>query len=189
MVISGEGYIAPAKGVSLKKSTFGATFRRHEAGGYLTDEEHRENIAMLEKSSPELATDLGLSSKMDDTALQQLALEGRAATRASAMGSMPIVGPIANRERFMADFSAIRADAKAIPAIDVPWETGLYLTTAHGSRGMVSAPISAALLRDYIVGADQQEKQPYHPISQALREALHPNRFYYHALRFNQSLD
>ncbi len=188
VVVSGEGYIAPAKGGSFKKSTFGATFRRHQAGGYLTDEEHRENIAMLEKSSPQLATYLGLSAEIEDDAFAQLCLNGRAATRASAMGSMPIVGPIANRERFMADFSAIRADAKAIPAIDVPWETGLYLTTAHGSRGMVSAPISAALLREYIVGVDQQEKQPYHPISQALREALHPNRFYYHALRFNQSL-
>ena len=203
MVISGEGYIAPAKGVGLKRSTFGATFRRHEAGGYLTDEEHRENIAMLEKSSPELAIDLGLSSEMDDTALQQLALEGRAATRASAMGSMPIVGPIANRERFMADFAAIRTDAKAIPDIPIPWERGLYLTTAHGSRGMISAPISAVLLRDYIIGEfciepsmesrmellPKSESCSYVQLSQALREALHPNRFYYHALRFNQSLD
>lgn len=190
MVISGEGYIAPAKGGMIKKSTFGATFRRHQPGGYLTEEEHRENIAMLTKSSPQLAALFGLDEEMEKEALEAKALDGRAATRASAMGSMPIVGPIANRSHFMEDFAAIRADAKAVPDRPVPWERGLYLTTAHGSRGMISAPIGAALLREYIVGVPEERAQyTLTSLSDALKSALHPNRFYYHALRFNQSLE
>lgn len=178
-VISGEGYMAPSKMISGEiKSTFGATFHRDQPGGAPTDSEHLENIEMLAMSAPSLLEKLGLSAMTAQGDFHTLT--GRASTRASAMGSLPVVGPIANRVLFLERFKAIRLDAKAIPDEEVPWEYGLYLSTAHGSRGMISAPISAMILRDYIMGDTDLSRYPA-----ALLAAIHPNRFYYRELRFD----
>lgn len=185
VVVSGEGYIAPAKCFNgVMKSTFGATFHRHQPAGLPTESEHLENIEMLEASSPEVVTRLALSLGKGADAFKSL--EGRVATRASAMGSIPIVGPIANRALFLEQFEAIRVDAKAIPDANVPWELGLYLTTAHGSRGMVTASIAADILFHYVCGKKVITGLNQPCYSQELLSALHPNRFYYRELRFNQ---
>ncbi|MHC5225239.1 FAD-dependent 5-carboxymethylaminomethyl-2-thiouridine(34) oxidoreductase MnmC1 [Ignatzschineria sp. LJL83] len=183
-VVSGEGYIAPArKDQGVMKTTFGATFHRHKLGGLPTDSEHIENIEMLRTSSAELVARLGLTALQDPSVLGSL--EGRAATRASAMGSIPIVGPLAHRELFLERFKALRLDAKASVMALVPWELGLYLSTAHGSRGMITASIAAEIIWQYVHASFSEEtlKAPY---SQGLLSALHPNRFYYRELRFNQ---
>ncbi len=195
-VVSGEGYIAPSKLIDgVMQTTFGATFHRHQPAGNPTDSEHVENIEMLQLSSPEIVKRLQLVNEqhnIEDSAGFR-SLEGRASTRASAMGSIPIVGPIANRALFLEQFHAIRLDAKAIPTAEVPWELGLYLTTAHGSRGMITASIAADILRHYIVGESIENDinrdvatDSLERYSQALLSALHPNRFYYRELRFNQ---
>lgn len=185
VVVSGEGYIAPSKNFNgVMKSTFGATFHRHHPAGNPTDSEHLENIEMLMQSSPEIAKRLQLDDENVQLSPAFQSLEGRAATRASAMGSIPIVGPIAERTQFLERFKVIRLDAKAIPDAEVPWELGLYLTTAHGSRGMVTASIAADILYDY--AHQNPEKEDLSEYSDELLSALHPNRFYYRELRFNQ---
>lgn len=196
VVVSGEGYIAPSKLINgVMQTTFGATFHRHQPAGNPTASEHVENIEMLQMSSPAIVERLQLDSDHHnfENSIGFQSLEGRASTRASAMGSIPIVGPIANRERFLERFQVIRLDAKAIPEAEVPWELGLYLTTAHGSRGMITASIAADILRQYIVD-ELVEKDTnidlransFKSYSQELLSALHPNRFYYRELRFNQ---
>lgn len=187
VVVSGEGYIAPSKKIDgIMQSTFGATFHRHQPAGNPTDSEHIENIEMLAKSSPEVVRRLQLDGDFLEQSPAFQALIGRASTRASAMGSIPIVGPIAIREEFLERFKAIRLDAKAIPDCDVPWELGLYLTTAHGSRGMITASIAADVLYDYVIENDRGSEWLAQKYSQELLAALHPNRFYYRELRFNQ---
>ncbi len=182
IVVSGEGYVAPSKRVDGQMvTTFGATFHRDQSGGNPTISEHLENIAMLKQNSPELVEQLGIGDLEDGRDVQILAsLEGRAATRASAMGSLPIVGPIANRSLFLERFSAIRLDSKAIPDMPVPWELGVYLTTAHGSRGMITAPVAAEILRRYVL---EDIDEAY--FSSELLGAIHPNRFFYRELRFD----
>lgn len=192
VVVSGEGYVAPTKYVHGNAlTTFGATFHRDQLGGNPTDKEHLENVEMLALNSPRMIEELGLtglaeiatvpSTRDGDIDAPELFedLEGRAATRASAMGSLPIVGPIADRAQFLERFSAIRLDAKATPNANVPWLNGLYLTTAHGSRGMITAPISGEIIAHYLNGDITR-------YSEALRAAIHPNRFFYRELRFNQ---
>lgn len=185
VVVSGEGYIAPAKMIGGQmKSTFGATFHRHQSAGEPTDSEHLENIEMLAASSGDIVHRLQLNEGQESPAFKTL--EGRASTRASAMGSIPIVGPIAQRAEFLERFKAIRLDSKAVPDAKVPWELGLYLTTAHGSRGMITASIAADILRNYILGETGTSLMALEEYPQALLSALHPNRFYYRELRFNQ---
>lgn len=191
MVVSGEGYIAP----SIEQNgdcwtTFGATFERHGEVSAPTGKEHRENIAMLEQNSERLAANLGLNaimSKLPET------LEGRVALRASAPGSLPIVGPIAQYDEFMARFASIRLDAKRIPEAKVPWEYGLYLSTAHGARGMITAPLAGKMLINMILPRKSIEEdingRRSFRLTEAMYRALHPNRFYYQQLRSGKSLD
>lgn len=205
VVVSGEGYVAPSKMIDgIAHTTFGATFHRDQAVSAPTMAEHIENIEMLRLNSPALVDELGLTEvgfegtvkerKCDNfNAYLHEYLQGRVATRASAMGSLPIVGPIAKRGAFLDAFKEIRLDAKAVPDIPVPWARGIYLSTAHGSRGMVTAPISAEILRRYILDtinyedlsladANEDRNKP----SPQLLAAIHPNRFFYRELRFNQ---
>ena len=213
VVVSGEGYVAPSKMIDgVAHTTFGATFHRDQAVSAPTMAEHIENIEMLRLNSPSLVDELGLTEIGFEGAVEEGKcdnfnvhlheyLQGRVATRASAMGSLPIVGPIAERATFLDAFKEIRLDAKAVPDIPIPWAHGIYLSTAHGSRGMVTAPISAEILRRYILDTinyddlnltdlkrdDLNHAHNAHDnLTPQLLAAIHPNRFFYRELRFNQ---
>lgn len=181
-VVSGAGYVAPTlAGVG---TTFGATFRVEAPDLIPNSEEHRENIAMLKANSPELYRELGLA--MAERRDSSLLLSGRAAYRANAMGYLPVIGPIADRTLFLERFAQIRKDAKAIPEGEVPWLYGLYLNSGHGSRGMITAPLSGEMLAHEILSGAEGGQLARFPVKPFVREALHPNRFYFHELRFNK---
>ncbi len=191
MVVSGKGYIAPSiEQNGYYWTTFGATFEHHGEVSEPTEREHRENIAMLEQNSEQLAEDLELSARMPKL---PGTLEGRVALRASAPGSLPIVGPIAQYDEFMTRFASIRLDAKRIPDAKVPWERGLYLSTAHGARGMITAPLSGKMLINMLRAGEYIEEDinenPSPRLTEAMYRALHPNRFYYQQLRSGKSHD
>lgn len=187
LVVSGEGYIAPSilqNGNTW--TTFGATFERYGIVSEPSEREHRENIAMLQQNSAELAAALGLDETMATLPAQ---LEGRVALRASVPGSLPVVGPIAQYDSFMNRFSAIRQDAKSIPDAKVPWELGLYLSTAHGARGMITAPLAGRMVRALLLPEISLNESDALPLDDAMYSALHPNRFYYQQLRSGKSPD
>ncbi len=188
VVVSGEGYVAP----SLLQdgqcwTTFGATFRRNGVISSPSEAEHRENIVMLQQNSERLAQLLGV----DNEPLPWNAIDGRVALRASAPGSLPIVGPIAQYTEFMARFAAIRLDAKRIPDAEVPWHYGLYLSTAHGARGMITAPLAGRMIQSVIgiIGKEKGDLPLLPVISEAIYHALHPNRFYFQQLRSGKMPD
>ena len=56
------------------------------------------------------------------------------------------------------------------PADNLPWFTGLYVNTAHGSKGLLTAPLCAELIASIL------ESEPL-PMDTALARALDPNRF------------
>ncbi len=181
-VVSGEGYIAPS---TSNGSSFGATFRVEAPDLEITEAEHQENIAMLFKNSPQLACKMGFQAQGEapDIIFKSAApLEGRAAYRANATGYLPVVGAIADHSLFRERFAQIKKDAKVIPPGAVPWLYGLYLNSGHGSRGMITTPISGEMLAAEILG-----ESPF-PVKPFVREALHPNRFYFSELRFNRPL-
>ena len=53
--------------------------------------------------------------------------------------------------------------------IPCPWLPQAYANTAHGSRGLATAPLCAADIAAQICGHPR-------PLSPRLRRALHPNR-------------
>ena len=53
-----------------------------------------------------------------------------------------MVGPLAERAAFDEVYAVLARDARQVPERACPWLPGLYLNSGHGSRGLISAPLS-----------------------------------------------
>lgn len=160
-VVCAEGYVAPAR---LGEHTLGASFDFNNDDLTPTAAEHAGNLQMLEEISADLLTRLGADT------LQPEAVEGRAAFRCTSPDYLPIVGPLADSQAFGDAYSALSKDARQTPDIPCPWLDGLYVNSGHGSRGLITAPLSGELLAAWL------DNEPL-PLPRAVAEACHPNRF------------
>lgn len=165
-ILCGSGYITPKRG---NKYTFGATFNFKNLHTNITLNDHLQNIQTA-KTISNIFGHINVEN-----------LTGQAAIRASTYDYMPIVGPLAKYAQFKITYAKLAKDKNI--RLDHPCEyhTGLYLNAAHGSKGMLTAPICGEIIADYI------DNTPM-PCSESLRIALHPNRLYVKELvksRFN----
>ncbi|UYZ84261.1 bifunctional tRNA (5-methylaminomethyl-2-thiouridine)(34)-methyltransferase MnmD/FAD-dependent 5-carboxymethylaminomethyl-2-thiouridine(34) oxidoreductase MnmC [Entomomonas sp. E2T0] len=167
-IVCSDGYISPARD---SKHCLGATFNFHAADLALSNKEHRENIQTLKT----ISLDLGDRLQVDHLDINSL--EGRAAYRCTATDYLPLVGPIADRDTFLHDYQVLIKDSKKTPNIPCHWIRGLFLNVAHGSRGLITAPLCGEMLASWM------ENEPF-PIEQDLMEACHPNRFYIRELKY-----
>ena len=170
-VVCSDGYISPAMNGNY---CVGATFNFHATDKALNTQEHLENIQTLKIISPALANDLGVGQLDLDK------LNGKVAYRCTAADYLPIVGPIANRESFLSNYKVLIKDSKKIPDIPCTWHEGLFLNIAHGSRGLITAPLCGELLANWL------ENEPF-AIEQDLLEACQANRFYMRELKYFRS--
>ncbi|MBV4503437.1 bifunctional tRNA (5-methylaminomethyl-2-thiouridine)(34)-methyltransferase MnmD/FAD-dependent 5-carboxymethylaminomethyl-2-thiouridine(34) oxidoreductase MnmC [Pseudomonas sp. BW13M1] len=160
-VVCAEGYVAPPRG---DEHTLGASFDFHSQDTTPTVAEHQGNLAMLDEISTDLAERLAVG-KLD---VEQL--EGRAAFRCTSPDYLPIVGPLADAEAFNQAYAMLAKDARQVPEVACPWLDGLYVNSGHGSRGLITAPLSGELIAAWASG------EPL-PLPRAVAEACHPNRF------------
>lgn len=113
-VVCGNGYCTPARhGVHV----IGATHAFEDEATALRVTDHIENLASLAGYAPALRQVWG--------ELKPDSLNGRAAVRCSAPGSMPLVGEVAQ---------------------------GLYCSLAHGTRGLLTAGLAGEVLAAQICG-------------------------------------
>lgn len=161
-VVCAEGYVAPARG---GEHTLGASFEFKRQDTEPSLEEHLGNLDLL----AEISTDL--SQRLHVAELDPTTLEGRAAFRCTTPDYLPLVGPLAEREAFASAYAVLGKDARQVPETPCPWLDGLYLNSAHGSRGLVTAPLAGELLAAWI------DDEPL-PVPRAVAEACHPNRFF-----------
>ncbi|SCK27349.1 bifunctional tRNA (5-methylaminomethyl-2-thiouridine)(34)-methyltransferase MnmD/FAD-dependent 5-carboxymethylaminomethyl-2-thiouridine(34) oxidoreductase MnmC [Vogesella sp. LIG4] len=160
-VICGEGYISPARHDS---HCLGATFKFEQPAGATTPGEHEENLAMLAGMAPALYQALGGDS------LGAADCGGRAALRCTSPDYLPLAGPLVDSAAFAAQYAMLARDATLQPDTPAPNLPGLYVTTGHGSRGMVTAPLCGEVLASLL------ENEPL-PLPKPLMDALHPSRF------------
>ncbi len=160
-VLCGEGYIAPAIG---GVHSLGATHKFRDTSTEPTAAEHAENLAKLAALAPALYTALGVDR------LEPAQLAGRAALRCSSPDYLPIIGPVVDAARFAATYARLAHDATLEIDTPSPWLDGLYVNAAHGSRGLVTAPLSGELLAACL------EDEPA-PLPTSVIEAVHPSRF------------
>ncbi len=160
-VVCAEGYVAPAR---LGEHTLGASFDFHSDDLTPTSAEHRGNLAMLEEISSDLVARLHIDQQPVES------LEGRAAFRCTSPDYLPIVGPLADLPAFNQTYAALSKDARQVPDSACPWHDGLYVNSGHGSRGLITAPLSGELLAAWL------DNEPL-PLPRSVAEACHPNRF------------
>lgn len=160
-VLCGEGYIAPARhGLHC----LGATFGIRDAGIDLRADDHRENLAMLRSLSPVLAG--AFPEAADDPGR----CAGRAALRCMSPDYLPIVGPVTDASAFSARYARLSKDATTRFEGSAPWLDGLFVSVAHGSRGLLTAPVAGELIAAQALG------EPL-PVPESVADALSPSRF------------
>ena len=160
-VVCAEGYVAPARDGD---HTLGASFDFHSDDLSLSTAEHASNLQLLNDISADL------SARLNAGQLPLGELQGRAAFRCTSPDYLPIVGPIADAEAFADAYAVLRKDARQNPDTVCPWLPGLYVNSGHGSRGLITASLSAELLAAWL------NDEPL-PVPRDVAEACHPNRF------------
>ena len=160
-VVCAEGYVAPAR---QGEHTLGASFNFDSDDLQPSAAEHASNLALLQ----EISSDLAQGFEPDQ--LNPERLQGRAAFRCTSPDYLPIVGPLADPQAFAETYAVLARDARQVPDQPCPWQEGLYVNSGHGSRGLITAPLSGELLAAWLDG------EPL-PVPLDVAEACHPNRF------------
>ncbi|MCB1676791.1 MAG: FAD-dependent 5-carboxymethylaminomethyl-2-thiouridine(34) oxidoreductase MnmC, partial [Halioglobus sp.] len=158
-VLCHEGYIAPAR---EGEHCIGATFDPRDAENRLRASDHGKNLAALAAAVPAWRDALHT--------LDPAPLGGQVGYRCASPDYLPLVGPVPDRPAFLRDYGALRKNARQRIPNRGHYMSGLYLDTAHGSRGLTSAPLAAELLASQICGEPP-------PLDRQLCRALAPARF------------
>lgn len=160
-VLCAKGYVAPPRDGT---HTLGASFNFQQTDDAPSIAEHQANLEMLEQISSDLYQRLQADPQ------QTAALQGRVAFRCTSPDYLPLIGPLAEPQAFADTYAALAKNARQSQHAACPWLEGLYVNTAHGSRGMISAPLSGELLAAWL------NDEPL-PLPREVAEACHPNRF------------
>ncbi len=158
-VLCHDGYIAPAR---AGRHSIGATFAASGDDPAPQSCDNQDNLAKLAAAVPAWRKSL--------ESLDPAALEGRVGFRCTSPDYLPTVGPAPDLAAFLRDFGALRKNARQPVALRGRYLPGLYISSAHGSRGLTSAPLAAELLASVICSEPP-------PFSRMLCQALAPARF------------
>jgi tRNA 5-methylaminomethyl-2-thiouridine biosynthesis bifunctional protein len=154
-----EGYIAPARNGS---HCIGATFELRATDTALRGADHRHNLDKLAAALPQWQAHL--------EAIDIESLSGRVGFRCASPDYLPVAGPVPDRESFLQTYAGLRKNARHTIFARGNYMQGLYVNTAHGSRGLTSTPLVAEVLASRICA-----QAP--PLSRELLRALSPARF------------
>lgn len=165
-VLCGEGYVAPSRG---GVHSLGATHKFRDRETDVRASEHAENLERLGRLAPALHTAFGADR------LDAAVLEGLAGLRCSSPDYLPVIGPVVDAAAFMQAYARLSHDRTLELREPAPWLDGLYVNTAHGSRGLITAPLSGELIAAYLDGEPS-------PLPASVAAALHPSRFLLRAL-------
>ena len=153
--ISAAHYITPA---FQNQHTFGASFVLNDDDTHFRVSEHQHNLEGLAEILPEMAKEFG-----------QQPPSGRASVRADSIDHLPVVGPVGRADEMRAIYAQLSLDRNFHLQAACPFWEGLWVNSAHGTRGMLTAPLSAYHLTKQIL----EQKSV---LSQSLQDNLHPNR-------------
>ena len=95
--------------------------------------------------------------------------KGHTATRCDCHDHLPAVGAISDPAALRTTYAAYALDKNYRLATPCPYLPNAYTNTAHGSRGLATAPLCAAEIAAQICHTPR-------PLSERLRQALNPNR-------------
>ena len=159
-IVSFGRYLLPAlNGCHLVGASFGRDDGSEQGELTVSPAEHGDLLIRVDNQFP------GLFDRPN-----QQQLKGRVSWRSSTPDHLPLVGPLSAAgvvEQRYQQLHHGRPNHRYPLASTIP---NLYLNIGHGSRGLVSAPLSAELIAAHLAG-------DVAPLPAGLISALHPDRF------------
>ena len=154
-VVCRNGYLTPAwEG----RHVIGATFDRRTFGSELRESDHRELVERVRSWSEGLAD------------LPAMPMSGRASVRSETPDRIPTLGPVPDPERFTETYGDLHHGRHWKEYPEAPLLPGLWMSAAHGSRGVLTSGLGAELIASQLFG------EPW-PIERDLGHGVHPARF------------
>jgi len=123
-----------------------------------------ENLQKLQAHAPDLGQSLITKNA-----------KSRARLRCVTPDQHPVAGPVPDWGFYGAAYDGLRF-GKSGPFEHAHYQTGIFIMTGLGSRGLVTAPLTAALIAAQIAGTPT-------PVSQEIEKILHPGRFFIRSLK------
>jgi tRNA 5-methylaminomethyl-2-thiouridine biosynthesis bifunctional protein len=164
--LSFDAYVTPEhNGVHYA----GASYRAGDDSTQLSQVEQDETLSHLQQCLPGVFT-------------APARLNGRVGFRPVSDDKTPIVGAVPDQHAFAEDYKELHHGRPNEHYPAARYLTGLYISAAHGSRGLCSSFLAAEMLAAMIVN------EPL-PVSQHTVEHLSPARFLMRKLKRGQSLD
>ncbi|MBU2707055.1 bifunctional tRNA (5-methylaminomethyl-2-thiouridine)(34)-methyltransferase MnmD/FAD-dependent 5-carboxymethylaminomethyl-2-thiouridine(34) oxidoreductase MnmC [Zooshikella marina] len=169
-VVCGDGYISPMVDNVLH---VGATFTHDNDANTCSAQDRRENFQRLSQLMPELY-ELAKNTLEPDSLNND-----KVGFRCSSPDYLPIVGPIPDQIPFIEHYAPLRQNGSTTFTTPPPYLPGLWITAAHGSRGLITAPLAGEILASYLAG------EPI-PLTTEVLQATHPCRFLIRGLKRRQ---
>ena len=164
--ISADRYITPAvKGIHV----VGASYNLDDESVALSNTDQQENIDRINQLIPG-----GMFS-------QQSELAGRVSFRAVSEDRVPVVGCVPDADAFEHDYHDLRHGRHTAHYPLATCLPGMYVSTAHGSRGLASCFISGEIIASLICN------EPV-PVDKDILDYLNPARFIIRKLKRGRSL-
>ena len=161
-VIHSDNYLVPTpKGVWS-----GATFHRNQSTAAITAADSSANLNAANHIAPRLS----LSTKP---------IQSFAGVRTATPDRLPVVGAMPDETSYRQLYRDLRHGRPADSYPEPVYLSGLYITSAFGSRGATQALLAAELLSDLIADSE---------VDTDFIQALHPARFLLNSIRRNQGL-
>lgn len=153
MPVCYDGYVIPA---CDGQYCVGATYDRNDDTRELRAADEARNLAALALAVPAFAG--------------TLATDGRVAFRTTSPDHLPVIGPVPDVAFYAKVYADLRHGRPAHRYPPARYLPGLFLTTGHGSRGLVSGPLAGTLIAACL-------NQAPLPLAADLMESVHPGRF------------
>ncbi len=161
-VVCHAGYVTPAiDGVNVVGATVDETA--------LADPRIEDHQANVEQLNNVLAAEAQLSVNPEG-------LTGNVAFRTVTTDHLPLVGPVPDREFYRAQYQDLRHGRPVEGYAPARYLPGLYISVAHGARGISSSLLAAEMIGAMMAGEAL-------PVTRQVYEAVHPARFMVRALR------
>lgn len=169
MPVCYEGYIAPSQN---GEHSLGASFNLQDKNTAVNQKDDIDNINKLKQYLPAIHREMCIDEKS--------IVSSRVGFRCHSPDYLPVVGPLPDADYFQNNYQGLRYGQLKKNYKQGKFIAGLFLNIAHGSRGVVSTPLSAELLYSYV------HNQGIFPVGETVRQALHPARFLIKRIKRNQ---
>ncbi|PYF81792.1 tRNA 5-methylaminomethyl-2-thiouridine biosynthesis bifunctional protein [Marinomonas alcarazii] len=160
------GYVSPSINGLLH---FGSTYDLKDQDTQVREEGHKRNLAILESL-------LLLPKETFNTE----DCGGRVSFRCAVPDYTPIVGPVQSESSYQQAYSTLSRNAKWQSNDIAEPITQLFINIGHGSRGLISTPLSGSYIASLITGTPS-------PLEQKISHKLHPSRFIIRDLKRSQN--